>query len=64
MIDTGHGIMTLEIFEDGIPPHWRLRSAFGMELSADDIAVETIRPNGAVQTFRFTSEGNYLDICR
>ena len=60
-VNTGHGVLTLEIFEDGIPSHWRLRSGPGMRLSAGDITVETIRPDGAAQTFKFASRGDYLE---
>ena len=25
-IDTGHGVLALEVFEDGVPPRWRIRT--------------------------------------
>ena len=28
-IDTGHGVVELSIFEDGVPPRWRLRTLSG-----------------------------------
>jgi nickel/cobalt exporter len=28
-IDTGHGVVELSIFEDGVPPRWRLRTISG-----------------------------------
>jgi nickel/cobalt exporter len=28
-IDTGHGVIELSIFEDGVPPRWRLRTISG-----------------------------------
>lgn len=59
-IDSGHGVLTLEIFEDGIPPHWRVRLSAGMALSANDIVLETIRPDGAAQTFRLAAMADYL----
>ena len=59
-IDTGHGVVRLEIFEDGTPPHWRLRSTSGQALRADDIALKTIRADGSKQTFRFAAQGEFL----
>ncbi|MFK5108814.1 nickel/cobalt efflux protein RcnA, partial [Klebsiella pneumoniae] len=59
-IDTCHGVLRLEIFEDGIPPHWRLRSTSGQALQAGDIVLETIRPDGTRQTFRFAPQGEFL----
>lgn len=59
-IDTGHGVLTLAIFEDGIPPHWRVRPSAGMTLSASDLALETIRSDDTVQTFRFSALGDDL----
>ena len=28
-IDTGHGVIAVEIFEDGVPPRWRIRAEKG-----------------------------------
>ena len=59
-IDTGHGVITLEIFEDGVPPRWRVRSAEDKPLVAGNVTVETIRPDGVRQTFTFTTHEGYL----
>lgn len=59
-IDTGHGVLTLEIFEDGVPPCWRIRAADNMELPAESVTVETIRPDGTRQTFLFGPHEGYL----
>jgi hypothetical protein len=50
----------LEIFEDGVPPRFRLSCA-GRDLSADDVRVETIRPDGTCQVFALTARGGYLE---
>jgi nickel/cobalt exporter len=60
IIDTGHGVLQLEIFEDGMPPHWQLRSTSGMALRAADIALDTIRADGATQSFKFAPQGDLL----
>lgn len=60
-IDTGHGVVTLEVFEDGVPPRWRLRSESGHGWRASEVTVETIRPDGARQAFAFADRGGYLE---
>jgi Co/Zn/Cd efflux system component len=57
---TDAGPLTLEIFEDGVPPHFRL-SFSGRALPADDITIETVRPDGARQVFPMTARAGYLD---
>ena len=60
-LQTSAGPMTLEIFEDGVPPRFRL-SVPGKDLSADDVTVETERPDGARQDFVMTARGGYLEL--
>ncbi|MFA7306389.1 MAG: nickel/cobalt efflux transporter [Hyphomicrobium sp.] len=60
-IDTGHGVLSLEVFEGGVPPRWRIRSLSGSALIASDLAVKTTRPDGATQDFTFASRGDYLE---
>ena len=60
-IDTAHGVIALEIFEQGAPPHWRIRFEDGHGLKADDVSVITERPNGARQPFAFVDRGDYLE---
>src|SRR3984957_1098293 len=52
--------LTLEIFEDGVPPRFRLSCAH-QELSATEMSVETVRTDGVRQTFAMTSRGGYLE---
>ena len=66
VINTGHGIVELEVFERGAPPHFRLHSydmamqtkAFGAH---DTVSIETLRPDGARQTFALVQSGLYLE---
>jgi len=60
-IDTGHGTVTLEVFEDGVPPRWRLRTMSGQSWHADDVTVVTERPGEARQAFTFAERGDYLE---
>ena len=50
-IDTGHGILRLDVFEDGVPPRFRLTAERGHGWRAEDITLETERPDGTRQTF-------------
>ena len=53
--------MRLEVFEDGVPPRFRLRAQTGPALTAQAATVETVRPDGARQIFIMRDEGGYLE---
>jgi cation diffusion facilitator family transporter len=59
-IATSCGSVTLEIFEEGVPPRFRLSTA-GLGLAADDTRVETLRPDGVRQVFAFAERHGYLE---
>src|SRR6516164_711532 len=48
---TSVGPLTLEIFEDGVPPRFRLSFAGRSNLAADDVSIETVRRDGTSQVF-------------
>ena len=60
-IDTGHGAIAVEIFEEGVPPRWRIRSERGHAWAAQDVTVATERPDGSRQGFTFVDRGGYLE---
>jgi cation diffusion facilitator family transporter len=60
ILQTDAGPLTLEIFEDGVPPRFRL-SFSGRALPADDIAIETVRSDGARQVFPMIARAGYLE---
>ncbi|MGJ3648181.1 nickel/cobalt efflux transporter [Sphingomonas sp. GlSt437] len=60
-IDTGHGFVTLEVFENGVPPRWRLRTERGHAWAASDVLVVTERPDKSRQAFAFVDHGDYLE---
>lgn len=60
-IDTGHGVLALEIFEDGVPPRWRLRTETGHGWAPQDVTVQTIRPDGSRGDFAFVQREGYLE---
>jgi cation diffusion facilitator family transporter len=59
-LQTRAGPVTLEIFENGVPPRFRLSCA-GKDLFAGDVTIETTRPDGARQIFAMTARGGYLE---
>lgn len=60
-IDTGHGVIAVEVFEDGVPPRWRVRTERGHAWKAGDVTIVTERPDGARQAFAFADRGRYLE---
>ncbi|KMO37777.1 nickel transporter [Methylobacterium variabile] len=60
-VTTRSGLLTLEIFEDGVPPHWRVRSERGPLPEAVALSVETQRSDGARQVFGFVRNGEFLE---
>ncbi len=60
-IATPAGVAVLEIFEDGVPPRFRLRAETGLSLTADASSVETVRPDGTRQHFTMRDRGGYLE---
>ena len=53
--------LLLEVFEDGVPPRWRIRRESGALPAGGDIKVTTIRENGSEQTFGFATRDGYLE---
>ena len=58
-LEVDGGALRLEIFEDGVPPRFRLRSD-GAPLP-DQAEAETVRPDGARQVFAFRRQGDMLE---
>ncbi|WP_027054738.1 CDF family Co(II)/Ni(II) efflux transporter DmeF [Mesorhizobium erdmanii] len=60
-IATAGGEVMLEVFEDGVPPRFRLHSEVGAALASSSISIETVRPDGVRQSFSFRDLGNGLE---
>lgn len=62
-IDTEHGAVRLSVFEDAVPPRFRLASESNRDRAwvADEVIVETLRPNGARQSFAFAQRDGYVE---
>lgn len=63
LIDTGHGTVTLEVFEDGVPPRFRLLEASkgGHVWVADEVKIETERADGSRQLFSFIQRDGFIE---
>ena len=60
-IATRGGMVILEVFEDGVPPRFRLRAETGPALAAHSSVIETVRPDGTRQQFTTVYRGSYLE---
>lgn len=60
-IDTGHGVLRLGVFEDGVPPRFRITTERGHAWSAAEVALETERPDGARQVFALAQREGFLE---
>lgn len=66
IINTGHGIVELEIFETGVPPRFRLHSyspsMVATEINTTEVvSIETLRQDGVKQIFEFRRCGAFLE---
>jgi cation diffusion facilitator family transporter len=62
-VELGRLILEIEVFEDNVPPRFRVRTDSGMLPGASDFAIETVRPDGSRQLFSFEQRGEYLQSC-
>ena len=60
-IATNDGSAILEVFEDGVPPRFRLRAESGSTLPAQVVVIETVRPDGTRQRFTMQDRGGYFE---
>jgi nickel/cobalt exporter len=60
-IDTGHGVLRLDVFEDDVPPRFRLTAERGRTWPAGDVTLETERPDGARQDYTFAQHVDFLE---
>jgi nickel/cobalt transporter (NicO) family protein len=60
-IATGEAVLRLAIFEDGVPPRFRITSESGPLPTAEEIRLDTVRPDGAIQGFGFVTKDGFLE---
>lgn len=61
ILPTPTGDLILEVFEDGVPPRFRLRAATGPAPTAETTFIATVRPDGARQEFAVVARGDHLE---
>ena len=59
-VPTTGGTSRLSVFEENHPPVFRLRAASGTLPGASTVSVETVRPDGARQSFALADHGGHL----
>lgn len=62
-IDTGHGVLLMEIFEKNVPPRFRVtqEGAHEHDLSSALVTIETERPDGQRQIFSFYRRDDFFE---
>ncbi|HRH77220.1 MAG TPA: nickel/cobalt efflux protein RcnA [Cellvibrionaceae bacterium] len=60
-IDTGHGVVRLEVFEENVPPRFRLFSEENHSWAADQVHITTERPDGNTQLFTFIQREGFVE---
>lgn len=60
-INTGHGVVRLEVFEEGVPPRFRLYSERGHAWQANQVQLETEREGGIRQVFTFVQRDGFIE---
>lgn len=60
-VELGGRTLSVAVFEDGVPPHWRIHDERGTPLDPSRIALTTIRPDGTVQSFSFLTRDGHLE---
>jgi cation diffusion facilitator family transporter len=60
-VELGRRTLEIEVFEDNVPPRFRVRADAGALPGSSDVTVETIRPDGSRQLFTFEDRGGYLE---
>jgi cation diffusion facilitator family transporter len=60
-IALGGAILQIEVFEDNVPPRFRVRAETGLLPQAADLSIETSRPDGSRQLFALEDRGGYME---
>src|SRR3984957_4057279 len=60
-IGLGRGMLEIEVFEDNVPPRFRVRADTSLLPAASDVTIETIRPDNSRQLFTFEARKGYLE---
>jgi cation diffusion facilitator family transporter len=60
-IDTANGILVLSIYEDGVPPRFRVRAESGHLPDPATLTIETVRPENTPHMFALVARNGYLE---
>ena len=60
-IELGTGAIEIEIFENNVPPRFRVKAEMAAVAAASDVTIETVRPDGSRQLFSFEDRADYLE---
>jgi cation diffusion facilitator family transporter len=60
-IEWGRRTLEIEVFDDNVPPRFRVRADAGDPMQASDLTIETVRPDGRSQLFAFEDRGEYWE---
>jgi len=60
-IETDDGAVSLSVFEDGVPPVFRLRGEAGLLSPARAVRIEIVRADGVRQVFAMVDRGRWLE---
>ena len=60
-LEVGGHTLEVEIFENNIPPHFRIRAASCALPGPSDFTIETVRPDASRQLFAFAQRDGYLE---
>ena len=59
---TSTGVFSLSVFEDGVPPSFRITpQTASAPLSAHEVTVKTVRPDGTEHIYKFVQAFGYLE---
>ena len=60
-VELGDGALDIEVFEDNVPPRFRVRADLAVLAGVSDVTIETTRPDGSRQLFAFEDRDGYLE---
>ena len=60
-IVAGKRTLRLDVFEDGVPPRFRIYVESGRELAPKTVSIDTKRPDGATHNFLMVNRGDFLE---
>jgi cation diffusion facilitator family transporter len=60
-LQTSVGPLTLQIFEDGVPPRFRLSPVGKDHLGVEEVSIETVRSDGTRHTFDLSARDGFLE---